>query len=68
MGTYNVWSSFQYIEGGSLDQLIQKVSKEGIENNFPWKLRISLARDVARGLEYLHSKGYFHRDVTSKVP
>ena len=58
---------FQYVEGGSLDQLIQKVSKKDPEVELAWKIRVSLARDVARGIEYLHSCGYFHRDLTSKV-
>lgn len=58
---------FQYVEGGSLDQLIQKVSKDEAENELSWALRISLARDVSKGLEYLHFRGFFHRDLTSKV-
>ncbi|XP_055305060.1 LIM domain kinase 1 isoform X2 [Sitodiplosis mosellana] len=50
----------EYVPGGSL--------KELIHNNdlvLPWDCRIRFAKDIACGMNYLHSKNIIHRDLNS---
>ncbi|XP_019739254.1 dual specificity testis-specific protein kinase 2 isoform X2 [Hippocampus comes] len=50
----------EYINGGNLEQLLDG------NKHLSWLARVKLASDLAGGLAYLHAKGIFHRDLTSK--
>ncbi len=52
----------QFINGGSLEDQLHDRSVE-----LSWSVRIKIARDIARGMAYLHSRGIFHRDLNSRV-
>ncbi|KAG7299674.1 hypothetical protein JYU34_016671, partial [Plutella xylostella] len=51
----------EYMAEGALEQLILHPTRP-----MPQRLRVSLAADIAAGLQYLHSLGVFHRDLTAK--
>ncbi|KAK9538517.1 hypothetical protein VZT92_003680 [Zoarces viviparus] len=50
----------EYINGGNLEQLLDS------NKHLSWPTRVKLGSEIASGLSYLHSKGIFHRDLTSK--
>ena len=49
----------ELMSGGSLFNLLHN------GRELPWSLRLSIAKDIAVGLNYLHGRGILHRDLKS---
>ncbi|KAF3451759.1 hypothetical protein FNV43_RR07855 [Rhamnella rubrinervis] len=55
---------YEYIENGNLSQYLRGSGLEPL----PWSIRVQIALDSARGLEYIHEHTvpvYIHRDIKS---
>lgn len=55
---------YEYIENGTLSQHLRVSGKATL----PWSIRVQIALDSARGLEYIHEHTvpmYIHRDIKS---
>ena len=56
---------YEYMPGGTLEQHLFECSDNGF-SPLTWKQRLTIALDVARGVEYLHSlaqESFIHRDL-----
>ncbi|XP_047326979.1 serine/threonine/tyrosine-protein kinase HT1-like [Impatiens glandulifera] len=51
----------EYLSEGSLRAYLHKLEQEHIR--LPLKKLIGIALDIARGMEYIHSRGVVHRDL-----
>eukprot|EP00270_Netrium_digitus_P008333 TRINITY_DN2487_c0_g1_i2.p1 TRINITY_DN2487_c0_g1~~TRINITY_DN2487_c0_g1_i2.p1 ORF type:complete len:389 (+),score=85.32 TRINITY_DN2487_c0_g1_i2:482-1648(+) len=52
---------YEYLSKGSLDYHLWPAENSGLEL-LPWRARLRIALDAARGLSYLHAKNVIHRD------
>jgi serine/threonine protein kinase len=55
------WIAMDYIEGESLNKVIQRI---GVAGMLDWKNAFRVAVDIARALDYAHGQAIIHRNVT----
>ncbi|CAG2114393.1 unnamed protein product [Medioppia subpectinata] len=51
----------EFISGGTLKELIHDLNRA-----LQWPLRVNFAKDIASGMNYLHSMNIIHRDLNSQ--
>lgn len=55
--TRQVWIITEYLPNGDVQALLQRPEELG------WQLKMQIALDAARGMCFLHEKGFLHRDI-----
>jgi serine/threonine protein kinase len=57
------WMAMEYVEGESLEQVIDRV---GVAGMLDWRIAFHVAVHLARALEYAHAQGIIHRNLTPR--
>ena len=57
------WLVMELMPKGSLSSLIDNFKKE--EKDIPWHYKLSILMNVCQGLQFLHTHGLTHRDLSS---
>ena len=60
-----LWIVSEYASGGSVHTLM-KPYKIGVKGSLEEKFIIPIARELAKGLKYIHEAGVIHRDLKCK--
>jgi serine/threonine-protein kinase len=55
------WMAMEYVEGESLDQLIERL---GVAGMVDWRVALRVAIHIARALDYAHKHQVIHRNIT----
>jgi serine/threonine protein kinase len=60
----NVYLCMEYLSGGTLHDFL--ISKHGgLNNTFPWTLKLHFATELCSALKHLHNRNLVHRDLRS---
>jgi len=60
IGMDDLYIITEFVKGGNLHSKLEDKALD-----LPWKLRVSILRDVALAMNYLHAKDKIHRDLKS---
>ncbi|EFJ33921.1 hypothetical protein SELMODRAFT_37715, partial [Selaginella moellendorffii] len=66
--TNQTFLAYEFAENGSLRKCLAAARRSSLDVILGWKMRLAIALDVARGLEYLHNyarPGFVHKNIRS---